>query len=534
MHHFIKYCVSLAILSAITACMPTHGNYWMEGMKSGTGSREVLKIAQTANLTQYEKVSLPKVDILHPLDGAIMPAEMASPIFEWRDTDSKAQKWLISLTAAWMPAIYQITLKKKWTPPPFIWETVKANANSGPLSISIVGLSNRSQTTAVSWGTTHLSISKDRLDAPILFRQVPPIFSYALQQPELMKWRLGDVSAYDAPKIIMEKQTICFSCHHSSADGRVLGMDMDFRKDKGAYLLISPSPNLSLTADDFITWNDFPKIDFRSSTGLYSRISPDGRHVISTVNEISLLITINDSNCSQLFYPLRGILAYYTLENGTIKALPGGSERNFVQTAPEWSPDGKQLLFSRAAMNQKLIESLGNQTIFASKGDDIYNLNKQYAIQFDIYQVPFNQGKGGTPIPLPGASHNDMSNYYPRYSPDGQWIVYTQSQTGLVIQPDAQLYIIPAGGGKPRRMTCNPGTAASWHAWSPNGRWLVFVSKARNPYTELYLTHVDQNGQDAPPVRLARFSDSKLAANVPEFINIKPGFIQSMTVKHHQ
>ncbi len=63
----------------------------------------------------------------------------------------------------------------------------------------------------------------------------------------------------------------------------------------------------------------------------------------------------------------------------------------------------------------------------------------------------------------------------------------------------------------------------SWHSWSPNGKWLVFASKANGPYTQLWLTHIDENGNDTPPVLLEHFTDANRAANIPEFVSISTG-----------
>jgi Tol biopolymer transport system component len=145
-------------------------------------------------------------------------------------------------------------------------------------------------------------------------------------------------------------------------------------------------------------------------------------------------------------------------------------------------------------------------------------LNERYNVQFDIYTVPFNKGEGGKALPLEGASNNGYSNYFPRYSPDGRWIVFTQSPTGLVLQPESRLCIIPAEGGALRYLKCNMPTMNSWHSWSPNSKWIVFTCKATSPYTELYITHIDSNGESNPAVRLFRFSNKELAAMVPEFI----------------
>jgi hypothetical protein len=40
----------------------------------------------------------------------------------------------------------------------------------------------------------------------------------------------------------------------------------------------------------------------------------------------------------------------------------------------------------------------------------------------------------------------------------------------------------------------------SWHSFSPNGRWLVFSSKSRSPYTQFFLTHIDEVGNDSPAI----------------------------------
>src|SRR6185295_10646138 len=68
----------------------------------------------------------------------------------------------------------------------------------------------------------------------------------------------------------------------------------------------------------------------------------------------------------------------------------------------------------------------------------------------------------------------------------------------------------------------NTARMNSWHSWSSNSRWLVFSSKVNTAYTQLFLTHIDANGNDSPPVLLERFTSPDRAANIPEFVRI-PG-----------
>ena len=84
--------------------------------------------------------------------------------------------------------------------------------------------------------------------------------------------------------------------------------------------------------------------------------------------------------------------------------------------------------------------------------------------------------------------------------------------------PDSELFFIPAEGGTARRLLANTPRMNSWHSFSSNGRWLVFSSKANTPYTQLFLTHIDGDGNSTPPVVLDRFTGTYGAANIPEFV----------------
>ena len=62
----------------------------------------------------------------------------------------------------------------------------------------------------------------------------------------------------------------------------------------------------------------------------------------------------------------------------------------------------------------------------------------------------------------------------------------------------------------------------SWHSFSPNGRWLVFSSKSRSPYTQMFLTHIDEEGNDSPAILIENATAANRAVNIPEFVNIPP------------
>jgi len=149
-------------------------------------------------------------------------------------------------------------------------------------------------------------------------------------------------------------------------------------------------------------------------------------------------------------------------------------------------------------------------------------LSKGKTFLYDLYRIPFNGGQGGQATPIPGASNNGTSNYFPKFSPDGKWIVFCRARSFMLLQPDSELYIVPAEGGEARRLACNTARLNSWHSWSPNGKWLVFSSKVNSPYTQLFLTHIDEAGNSTPAVLLRQFTAPDRAANIPEFVNARP------------
>ena len=90
----------------------------------------------------------------------------------------------------------------------------------------------------------------------------------------------------------------------------------------------------------------------------------------------------------------------------------------------------------------------------------------------------------------------------------------------MLLMPDSELYIVPTAGGPARRLRYNTARMNSWHSWSSNSKWLVFSSKVNTPYTQLFLTHIDEDGNDSPPVLLERFASPDRAANIPEFVDL--------------
>jgi tetratricopeptide (TPR) repeat protein len=312
---------------------------------------------------------------------------------------------------------------------------------------------------------------------------------------------------------------VCGNCHSFSRDGAVMGMDVDYANNKGSYAITATAPEMALAPQDVITWDAFRREDGELTFGLLSQVSPDGRWVVSTVKDKSVFVPRPDLAFSQLFFPIKGILALYDRDARQFLALPGADDPAYVQSNPTWSPDGRELVFARAnAYNLSNTVGQGRVLLTPEECREFTRDGKPFL--FDLYRLPFNDGRGGKAEPLTGAANDGFSHYFPKYSPDGRWIVFCRARSYMLLQPDSELFIIPARGGEARRLDANLSRMNSWHSWSPNGRWLVFSSKALSDYTQLFLTHMDAEGNSAPPVLLEHFTATNRAANIPEFVNL--------------
>jgi hypothetical protein len=76
--------------------------------------------------------------------------------------------------------------------------------------------------------------------------------------------------------------------------------------------------------------------------------------------------------------------------------------------------------------------------------------------------------------------------------------------------------------GQARRLKCNTSLMNSWHSFSPNGRWLAFSSKSWS-YAQVFLTHIDEDGNDSPPILIENSTAANRAVNIPEFENVPLG-----------
>ncbi len=503
----------------------------------------------------------------YPSQGSIFPPDIIAPLFQWRDSSSAAAVWRIEVrfgeraprVELWSPGekmqIGELdnslvgyvppTLTPEqaeahtWRPDEKLWEIIKNHSVRQPATVLISGYSSQNAKQPLSTGQVEIQTSTDPVDGAVLYRDVPllPATKEQIERGVIkplpdsvlpdIKWELRYVSA-PRSKVVLQSLPTCANCHSVSHDGKTLGIDVDGpQNDKGLYALVPVHKVTTISTDYVIRWSAFsdPDKTAQKRFGFMSQVSPDGNYVITSIdvpNSHSRRIADRLYNGSftfygfgQVFFPTRGVLAWYSRQDHTLKPLPGADEPEYVHTSAFWSPDGKYLVFSR----EKARDPFAPGQPPAKYAND----PNETQMQYDLYRIPFNDGKGGKAERVIGASENGMSNNFPKVSPDGKWIVFVRNKNGLLMRPDSQLYIVPSQGGVERRMNCNLKVMNSWHSFSPNGRWLVFSSKTPSYYTHMYLTHIDENGNDSPAILIENATAANRAVNIPEFVNIPPG-----------
>ena len=501
------------------------------------------------------------ISVDYPEDGSIFPPEVTAPAFLWRDSAQGVTEWKIDIAfgdgAAGIHATSkgerprigkidpdcvaptnepprltaQMAAAHTWTPDAATWQAIKRHSTAGAATVNITGLRGGAEASA---GKVAIHTSRDPVGAPIFYRDVPlmpaelergvikPLGAEALP---FVAWRVRSVGEAQS-RVVMDNLPVCANCHSFSDDGKTMGMDLDgLGANRGMYLLAPVKPEMSIGKQDVVQWST-PQGTIKGGVriGFMSRVSPDGKYVATTINPASLadpskeppsnyyVANFKDYRFLQVFYPTRGFVSWYSRETGVVQPLPGASDARYVQMGAVWNPDGRRLVFARAPAQDPYPPG-APPALFAGDPNEL-------AMRYDLYRVPFDGGRGGAAEPIEGASRNGMSNSFPKVSPDGKWIVYVQARNGLLMRPDSELYIVPAAGGQARRMRCNLAPMNSWHSFSPNGRWLVFSSKARGPYTKMYLTHIDQDGNDSPAILIDNATAANRAVNIPEFVNI--------------
>jgi eukaryotic-like serine/threonine-protein kinase len=169
----------------------------------------------------------------------------------------------------------------------------------------------------------------------------------------------------------------------------------------------------------------------------------------------------------------RNVLLVHELERGATRSL--FAHAPFIWS-PAFSPDGRELAFSRAEVDgrwhvwiipvaggtpRRLTSSDAGEIYARYTPDGRYLLFQNWNPPRRVWKVPRD---GAPPVPL---TPEGMDATFADVSPDGRRIVFCRT-----IESAEHLYTMPVEGGEPQRLGDMPGTVPRW---SPDGQWIAFA-----------------------------------------------------------
>jgi len=256
-----------------------------------------------------------------------------------------------------------------------------------------------------------------------------------------------------------------------------------------------------------------------SNGSVYPRWHPSGKFVAFSSNKIVQQFHSADNNKIEVS-DLESSLVLYDIDKNEIIPVDFPDKEKYMDTYPEWSPDGNLMYFCRAP-----------------QVGEVFDYRQ---IRYDLYRVSFNpvSRSFGDPEITFNASEKNKSISFPRISPDGNFLVMTFQDYGCfpIWHKETDLISLNLKTLQAERLELNSDYPESYHSWSSNGSWLLFASRRDDGLTTRpYIAFIDENGKSGKPFIVPQkdpeFYDIFLKSfNVPEFsnfkINMNPGKIR--------
>jgi hypothetical protein len=420
--------------------------------------------------------------------GITLPKNIAPINFR---IEEKAKKYMVSISNPDGKKILIKSASPLISIPERKWKNLLKKSAGKNITIEIYLKKSGSKWTKFPDFINH--IAEEDIDNHIVFRHINA--GYILW--EKMGIYQRNLENFDEKPILLNDRTDrnCMNCHSFS----------NYDPEKMMiHLRRPPSGTLIYNNGEVKLLNTSTK--YTMSAGVYPSWHPNGKLIAYSVNKIEQKFHSAAKGTIDVYDKASDIVVYDIAKN-MITTTPALSTKR-LENLPAWSPKGDYLYYTSAPpFNQSEPNS---------------------PVKYDLMRIPFdtNNSTWGKPDTLLTASETGLSITFPEISPDGNFLVFCMADQGYftVYNPTSDLYIMELKTMKYSKLPVNSNQVESFHSWSSNGRWLLFISKRLDDlYSRVYFTYIDSNGNASKPFILPQkdpdfYSTYTLNYNRPVFV----------------
>ena len=363
-------------------------------------------------------------------------------------------------------------------------------------------------------------VAEEPIDPYISYRIIAPSYvtyeELSIRQRELATF--DEQMIYNNMLLSTGKDGQCINCH-SYKNYKTDNMQFHARQYKGGTLLVTPDGVKKINL----------KTDSTISAGVYPAWHPTHNFIAYSINDTGQSFHTKNNNKIEV-QDLRSDLILYDVEHNEVSFIEHDTLE--WEVFPTWSPDGTTLYYCSAHME---IQD------HSQREREIINRYKEF--QYNIYRKSFDPRTktfGPSELVLDAKAMNKSATF-PRVSPDGRYLLFGMGEYGCfhIWHKDADLYLIDLETMQLRNIKeVNSSDVESYHAWSSNGRWMLFTSRRDDGgYTHLYIAYFDEKGRAHKPFLLPQrnpyfYNDYYKSYTAPAFM-IEPVTITPQEFARH-
>jgi hypothetical protein len=399
--------------------------------------------------------------LAYPADGITVPPNLGAFDVHWTDSAGN-NLYQVRLANQYVDLrIYTQNPAPAYTSyTPGEWYTVASTREQ--IMLTVAGLNTASPTQKGTSNPQHADVTNETVAGGVY---------YWTTEPTQGVYRY-DMSTPDMPPSPFfpagTEPTTCLGCHGLSHDGTKMALTLDSGDGRGTIFNVADRSVLVPFATNSQYWN------------------------FATFN----------ADASKLVTVYQGVMSLRDANGGAIIA-PVPSTGGMMSTHPELSNDGTMLANVETS-------------------SDVYDFQVSDGSIVTRTFDSVNNAFGPIKTIVPNAS--GASNYYPSWSPDGQWLLFTRTAGNSYSDASAQIWVVKADGSMPPIQLAAADAAAgqtnSWARWTPfpqtfgpNNEQVFYITfSSLRPFGVRPLSSSSW-GQD-PQIWMAPFFPDKAAAGL--------------------